>query len=232
MRIIINIRGSVTMKEKNTLNILNGQSMYDHFKKHNINENGIYTPFNEAMCVGEVIFDIFSNEFNKCRCDAHHVTIQQYNELTLKLLQILFEDQFSEIVLWFDGDMFCQINLLTILAYLNQSNYSREITLNLVDHKFKVLERIKFGIQGYKELYRQVMINRCIPENVNLSIMENGINLYFEYLKEENEITEYIRQHEYLQSDVLVTELLKAFPHYGLGDTQFIQLIERYRKSN
>lgn len=220
------------MNGKNTLNILNGQSMYDYFKQNNLDKNGLYVPFNEAMCVGEVTMNIFSNEFNKCRCDAHHVSAEQYNELTLKPLQVLFKNQFSHIVLWFDEDMFCQINLLTLLAYLDQTNYSRKISFNLVDHKFGMVDYFELEVQGYNEIYKQVMINKCIPKNINLPIMENGIRLYLEYLKEANEITEYIAEHKDLKRDILVIELIKAFPHYGLGDTQYMELVESYRKNN
>jgi hypothetical protein len=220
------------MDEKNTLNILNGESMYNYFKQYSLDTDGVYVPFNEAMCVGEVTTDIFSKEFNKCRCNTHHVTMEQYDELVSRPLQVLFENQFSHIVLWFDDDMFCQINLLTLLAFLNQINYSRKITFNLVGEKFKVLDCFEFEVQGYNEIYKQVMINGCTPRNINLPIMEKGIKLYFEYLKEENEITAYINQHEDLQNDILVPELLKTFPKYGLGDTQYIQLIEKCRKDN
>jgi hypothetical protein len=209
---------------------LNGQAMMDYFKQHDFNKNGVYVPFNEAMCVGEVTTDIFSKEFNKCRCDAHSITIDHYNEITLKPLRILFENQFSHIILWFDDDMFCQINLLTILAYLNQINYSKKITFNLVSRDFKVLECFELNAQGYSAIYKQVMISRFIPQKVDLSIMNNGINLYFEYLKEENEITAYINKHEDLEIDILVISLLKTFVQYGLGDTQYIQLIKSCRK--
>jgi hypothetical protein len=224
------VENKTTANEKATLNILNGQSMYDHFEEHGLDEDGIYVPFNEAMCVGEVTPDIFSSEFNKYRCKAHNVAMQQYDEITLKPLEVLFENEFSRIVLWFDEDMFCQINLLTLLAYLDQASYRRNITLNLVDHNFEVLESFELSAQGYNEVYRQVMINKCNHQNINLPIMERGIRLYFEYLKEENEITAFIRQYEYLQDDVLVKELLKTFMQYGLGDTQYIQLIEKVRK--
>ena len=175
------------MNEKNILNILNGQSMHDYFKLNHFDENEVYIPFNEAMCVGEA-GDIFSSQFNKCRCEAHHITMEKYNQITLKPLQKLFENQFSHIVLWFDDDMFCQINLLTILAYLNQNNYSRKITFNLVNREFIVVDCFELDVQGYNEIYKQVMINKCMPENINLPVMENGIKLYLEYLKEENEI--------------------------------------------
>jgi hypothetical protein len=216
-------------EEKYTLNILNGQSMHDYIKQHHFDEDGIYVPFNEAMCVGEVTSDIFSKEFNICRCSAHCVTMDQYNEITLKPLQIFFEKEFPHIILWFDDDMFCQINLLTLLAYLNQINYKNKITFNLVSRDFKVLDSIDLNAQGYSKTYKQVMINRCVPKNVDLSIMSNGINLYFEYLKEENEITAYIRRRKNLEIDDLVTELLKTFIQYGLGDTQYITLINKCR---
>ncbi|HEY5563394.1 MAG TPA: hypothetical protein VIK72_16870 [Clostridiaceae bacterium] len=145
---------------------------------------------------------------------------------------MLFKNQFSHIVLWFDDDMFCQINLLTILAYLNQINYSYNVTFNLVGPKFSLVNSFEFSVQGYYQLFKEVMLNRCIPENINLSILENGIRLYLQYLKEENEITIYIKQHEGLRVELLVTELLKLFPEYGLGDTQYIQLIEKCKKSN
>lgn len=206
--------------------------MLDYFKQYDFDKNGVYVPFNEAMCVGEATTDIFSKEFNKYRCNAHSITMDQYNGITLKPLQILFESQFSHIILWFDDDMFCQINLLTLLAYLNQINYSKKITFNLVSRDFKVLECFELNAQGYSEIYKQVMISRCIPQNVELSIMNNGINLYFEYLKEENEITIYIKKHEDLEIDILVTSLLKIFVQYGLGDTQYIELINRCRKSS
>ena len=87
------------MNEKYTLNILNGQSMHEYFKQHHFDEDGVYVPFNEAMCVGEVTYDIFSKEFNISRCSAHNVTIDQYNEITLKPLQILFAKAYFNLTL-------------------------------------------------------------------------------------------------------------------------------------
>jgi hypothetical protein len=218
------------MNDKVILNILNGQSMFDYFKKYNLNNNGIYAPFNEAMCVGNAALNIFSEEFIKCRCNAHHITMEKYNEVTLLPLKVLFENRFSSIILWFDDDMFCQINLLTLLAYLNQIDYKGDTTFNLVNHEFKVVNSIKVEIQGYSELYKNVMIDRSMPENIKLPLMKNGIKLYFEYIKQENEITSYINQHPDFQSDILMKELLEVFRQYGLGDTQYIELIKKCRK--
>jgi hypothetical protein len=220
------------MNNNDTINILNGQAMFDYFKNHNLNNNGVYLPFNEAMCVGEVTKEIFSMEFVKYRCNTHNVSIGKYNAITLFPLKELFETRFSNIILWFDDDMFCQINLLTILAYLNQINYSGKTTFNLINYEFKVVDSIELDVQEYGELYEKVMINRILPQNIKLPFMRNGVKLYLEYLKEENEIKAYIRQHSDLKNDILVQELLKSFQQYGLGDTQFIQLIRKCRNYN
>ena len=217
------------MNEKNILNILNGQSMLDYFKLNHFDENEVYIPFNEAMCIGDTAADIFSSQFNKCRSEAHHITIEKYKQLTLKPLQKLFENQFSHIFLWFDDDMFCQINLLTILAYLDQYNYNSKITFNLVNREFIVIDCFEFNVQGYYEIYKQVIINKRMPEHIDLPVMRKGIRLYLEYLKEDNEIISYIKQYEDLQSNILLLELLKIFTEYGLGDTQYMQLINNQR---
>jgi hypothetical protein len=218
------------MYENNTLNILNGQAMQDYFKKNKLDKNGIYEPFNEAMCVGQVTTDIFSNEFKKYRCEAHKVTIEQYHDLVIIPLQQLFKNEFSQLVLWFDDDMFCQINLLTLLAYMDQINYRKKVTFNLVDRVFQVVDHFELEVQGYYEIYKQVMIKRCIPGDINLTLMKNGVKFYLEYLKEENEITKYIKEHAEVQREVLVIQLLETFLQYGLGDTQYIQLIDRCRE--
>ena len=215
------------MNDKMVLNILNGQAMHDYFIQNKLDKNGVYVPFNEAMCVGEVTADIFSKEFNKFRCGSHDLSMDKYSKVTLKPLEILIKNQFSTIVLWFDDDMFCQINLLTIIAYLDQIGYSEKITFNLVNQEFKLINSFNLEVKGYHEIYKQVMIDRCITQNIDLYTLKNGINLYLEFLKEENEITRYIKNHNDLEINILLTELLKEFSHYGLGDIQYIQLIEK-----
>jgi hypothetical protein len=220
------------MNRENTLNILNGQVMFNHFTQHHLDENNVCAPFNEAICVGEVSVDIFSNQFNQYRCNAHHITMEQYQEKALHPLRPLFNNQFEDITLWFDDDMFCQINLLTLLAYLDQIRFTKKIIFNLVNHEFKLINHFNLGVQGYHEIYKQVLINKCIPQNIPLSIMEKGIRLYLEYIKEENEITAYIRKHKGIPKNEFIAELFRTFPQYGLGDIQYLQLIQRCRISN
>lgn len=219
------------MKKGITLNILNGQMMYEHFKKHHLFvDNALYVPFNEAMCSGEASADIFSEEFNKLRCQAHGISKEKYIKITLEPLQYLFEGRGSEIVLWFDEDMFCQINLLTLLAYLDQIDYRKKVKLNLVDQEYNLTGSFLLDAVGYKETYKQVMLYKNFPENINLPVLRKGVKLYLEYLKENNEIIEYIRQNENVDTDILIKKLIKKFPEYGLGDTQYLELINNVSK--
>ncbi len=66
------------MIQKNTLHILNGQAMYDYFKKTHFLEEDKMIPFNEAMCYGNTNNDLFSDEFVEIRAKVHHVTPVQY----------------------------------------------------------------------------------------------------------------------------------------------------------
>ena len=209
----------------NVINILNGQSMYDYFEKHKLTEYGQFAPFNEAMCVGNAVEDIFSLEFISCRCAAHHVTLEQYKQVTLEPLQKLFNNNAKCIALWFGDDMFCQINFLTILAYLDEINFSGKTFFNLVRDNAVEIEIFEIDIKGYKKLYNQVIIYRELPNVVLMPVLYNGIILYLEYLHEENEISSYIKNHLNLSEEELIERLFKTFPQYGLGDTQYMDLI-------
>ena len=109
------------MTQKRTLHLLNGQSMYHYFKRTHFLEGELMIPFNEAMCYGDTCKDIFSHTFIQTRARVHHVTPQQYIEITLNPLQPLLRKNFTHLSLWFDSDMFCQINILTILGWLDQT---------------------------------------------------------------------------------------------------------------
>ena len=74
---------------KQSLHILNGQSMYDYFKKTHFLEQKRMIPFNEAMCFGDISGELFSQEFVEVRANVHHVTFEQYTENTLKPLEPL-----------------------------------------------------------------------------------------------------------------------------------------------
>ncbi|WP_234447562.1 helix-turn-helix transcriptional regulator [Viridibacillus soli] len=212
--------------DQGILNILNGRIMYEEFQIHQLMGKSDYVPFNEAMCSNDTCFTIFSDEFNKLRSAGHEVSLKDYENITINSLKPLFEKQYKCIVLWFGEDMFCQMNLLTMLAYLEQEEYKGKVFFNMINEKTYDVEEIEVIPEGFKEIYQQVLIQHQLPQAQVLPVMYQGINLYLEYLKDENEITAYIKKHLDKSHKDLLKNLFHLFPNYGLGDVQYLKMIK------
>ncbi|WP_052427329.1 hypothetical protein [Neobacillus niacini] len=218
------------MIRESTLHILNGQSMYDFFKKTNFLEKELMIPFNEAMCFGDTSIELFTQDFVEIRAKVHQVTPEQYIEITLKPLQPLFRKNFTRIALWFDADMFCQINILTILAWLDRTGHNNTIDLHLVGDKFKPVESFTLEVNGYDQFYKQVLIHKTMPKSISPAPLMKGVELYLTYLNSNSNLMLYIQEHKYVPEKELVSSLIEKFTEYGLGDVQYLELIRAQRK--
>lgn len=218
------------MIRKRTLHILNGQEMYNNFKETHFLEQEMMVPFNEAMCYGTTCNDLFSHEFTEIRAKVHHVTPEQYTEITLKPLQPLFNEKFTHIALWFDADMFCQINLLTILAWLDHTEHKDAIDIYIVGEKFEPVSFFTLKAMGYYTSYKQVLIHKTIPEYIHPAPLKKGVELYLNYLKKDSDLLLYIQKHKDVQEKDLVPALINKFIDYGLGDTQYFEIIKSHRQ--
>ncbi len=220
------------MIRKGTLHILNGQSMFNYFKETHFLEQELMVPFNEAMCYGNTCNDLFSPEFTEIRAKVHHVTTGQYTEHSLKPLQPLFNGNFSNIALWFDADMFCQINLLTLLAWLDQAEHKDAIDIHIVGDKFKPVSHFTLKAKGYYAIYKQVLMDKTMPEYIQPPLLKKGIELYLNYLNKDSDIMLYIQKHSDVPAKELVFALLEKFTEYGLGDTQYFEIIKLHRQKH
>ena len=218
------------MKENHMLHILNGQQMYNYDKKTNFLKHETMIPFNEAMCYGITSENLFSEEFVKIRAAVHNVTPEQYVEITLKPMKQLFSRNYTEIELWFDFDMFCQINLLTILAWLDQAEFQGNIDLYLVGNHFEPIENHSLKAKGYFDLFKQVLIHKIMPNSISLQPLKMGVKLYLKYLCADSELMLFIAKNQTMPEEMLVQELLKNFQEYGLGDVQYMEIIKKQRK--
>lgn len=216
--------------DQELLNVLNGQMMYEEFAKQQLMGNSDYVPFNEAMCTNPTISPIFSEEFNKLRAIGHEVSLQQYEQVTLKPLKPLLTNDYKCIVLWFGDDMFCQMNLLTVLAFLEQQRYQGKVYYYMVKEMTYDVEETEIELGPYGGVYHEVLMHHRLPKTTLIPVMYQGIQLFFSYLNEENEITTYIKKHLNLSQNDLLKQLFSLFPHYGLGDRQYIKIIEKIKK--
>lgn len=213
-----------------TLHILNGMAMANYFRENNLEDSlSTYIPFNEAVCWGKVNADIFSPEFIRVRAESLKSTEEMYRSIVMDNLKPLFDENFDIIVLWFGDDMFCQMNLVTMLAYLDQINFEGDIFLSMVEEQRDEIlpEAIEISCNGYKEIYETILINKDRYDGQLLPVTYQGMNLYLDYRDKNGEIYRYINNN--LADEGLVFKLLKLFPQYGLGDLQYKWIIEEIK---
>lgn len=215
--------------DKDVIHILNGQVMYEEFKDYKLMGNADYAPFNEAMCMNETTERIFEKEFIYTRATGHHELVEGYMEKVIVPLDNLFNKEYKCIVLWFGEDMFCQMNLLTILSYLEQSGYKGKVFLNIFrEDEFKVNQtEIKLGC--YYSVYKEVLVNHTKPSHELVPVMYQAINMYLEMLREDNEVVKFIKKNKDISTNELIQKLFNLFPTIGYGDTQYKEIISKIR---
>lgn len=114
------------------LHITNG----DNFTKRleSLQINGDIITWREMLCEGKTLTNVGSETFWKTRFDFLHknykVSKSWFIEKTLKEYRSLCNHkQQDEIVLWFEYDLFCQINLIAVLSWLKTNRKYAHISL-------------------------------------------------------------------------------------------------------
>ncbi|MBU5439551.1 AraC family transcriptional regulator [Tissierella sp. MSJ-40] len=215
----------------NILHVLNGSCMLEKFENNKlIKEKAIYVPFNEAMCWGETDTEIFSHSFIEKRVKSLETTEEEYQKIVFEPLKPLFEEKFNIIVLWFGDDMFCQMNLITILAYLEQIGYNGDVlfcmALERIDDMLS--EAFEIDINGYSDIYKTVLCSHQKPVLETMPVTYQAIKMYLTYKRDESPIVKYIKSN--LGKENLIVDLLLLFPEYGLGDLQYQMMIDEYNR--
>lgn len=213
------------MNEK-ILNITNGDAFNEYFLSK---FGGKAVPFRESMMDGATVIDIYSNEFVAARSKELGVSEEEYREkmLTRGDLNIL---KFEKLNLWFGKDTFCQINVLTLLAYLEQIEYCGEVWLNYIDDEtFDVIEaNIKVELGIYENLYNEILINKNKTDKLGV-LVSRSIGLFFDYRSETGALAETVRNNRNMEQTDLICLLLNNSKEYGLSDIQAKKLIEKYK---
>ena len=112
-----------------TLHIASGECAADSLRK--ILPDAKILPFNEAMCEGESCTPIYGDRFCELRAAAYGISVPAYLQKSPRdVLQTI--NKYDRIELYFDGDMFCAANAVTLLAYLEQEKYGGVLRFNLL----------------------------------------------------------------------------------------------------
>lgn len=210
--------------DKMILHIASGSSVAGSLKYNGI--KNIYS-FNEAMCEGETVSDIFSPEFTALREKAYDLKPGEYTPFYVTLKSLLNAERLE---LYFDYDMFCAVNTITLLSYLEKVDYKGLINFNLIEHDgtADIIKSFPIELGLFSEAYNQVLVNRKFFKT-NIKHIDNGINLCLKYKSEDNEIIRYIKENNSLQRTELCVKIINNFPEYGIGDTAIFKMIDKVR---
>ncbi|WP_430408500.1 DUF1835 domain-containing protein [Kordia sp.] len=101
------------------LHIINGDSLVSRL--HDIEIHDDQLVWREMLCEGKTIFDLASDDFKNTRVSYLTQFGATEETYTTSFLQPLLEtnyEAYASIVLWFEYDVFCHINMIAAISYL------------------------------------------------------------------------------------------------------------------
>lgn len=212
------------------LNITNGDIFNDYIKS---NKEGEFIPFKEAMVEGNTSYPILDDTFIEIRAKTHKEDINNYTNHMNDMISLKENiSKYDVIYLWFGKDAFCQINLITLLAYLKQINFKGIINLNLINEKNnKVIKKnIIINNDDFINYYKDVLINNVMVKTP-YPFINKAIKQYLSYIENHDFILKYIKKYiNSMNENELVLKLMELTKDLGLGDVQIKNLIEKYKK--
>lgn len=143
------------------LHITNGDAFTAYLQK--INLGGEIITWREMLCEGKTTTDVGSESFWRNRFDflksTYKVSKERFVEFTLKEYRRLCNQKSQhEIVLWFEYDLFCQVNLIAVLSWLNKNRKGADIYLvssGKEDDTEKLYGLNELSEKHLKKLYKQ-----------------------------------------------------------------------------
>jgi len=197
--------------EKQTLHITNGNNLTDYLQELDV--KGEILTWEEMLCEGPLVETIDSELFLNTRKEflnnTYDIEIDE-SEFKEELNKLNNPEQYSEIVLWFEYDLFCHINLIGIISLLHQKKIN--LPLYLV-----CSGRIKgeVGLKGLSELKPEQLIKHY-REKVKLTKgdISLAITLWNTYCgKDHNLLKPYIvKKSSFMYLSSCLKAHLKRFP--------------------
>ncbi|MGB1308081.1 MAG: DUF1835 domain-containing protein [Oceanihabitans sp.] len=116
--------------KSNILHITNGNNLTSYLNE--LDYKGDFLTWHEMLCEGPVNPNINSEAFLDSRIQflKNYYDLEVDKQAYLNELQKLENGkEYTEIVLWFEYDLFCHINLLAIISLLNEKKINTPLTL-------------------------------------------------------------------------------------------------------
>lgn len=209
---------------KSLLHITNGDSFTSRLQS--LEFKGDVITWREMLCEGKTLSSVGSESFWKTRFEFlnknYKISKSWFIEKTLKEYRSLCNHkQQDHIVLWFEYDLFCQINMLAVLSWLKTHRRHAEVSLvcsGKVEGSSKLYGLNELSDAKLMELYD----NRKVLSQDDIEYADYIWQLYCSDnpIRLENQMANNDFQFEYL-SEALKTHL-KRFPTIknGLNDLE------------
>ena len=120
------------MEDKKFLHITNGDDLSEKIMEMNL--PGDLVTWREMLCEGPASQDVGDAEFLKLRRkflkESYKISKQEYQEKFVSELEKLAAiNNYDEIVLWFEFDLFSHMNMLAVIAFLLQNKKNDPLSL-------------------------------------------------------------------------------------------------------
>jgi hypothetical protein len=197
------------------LHILNGDSTKSIFKKSNLKEDILV--WREMLCEGESDVNIGTDEFWTKRYEFFEkelgISKLEYYDTTIKeILPIEDLEGYDEVVLWFEYDLFCQINLIALCTYLLQS-YRKDILYYLVcTGKEKGKQNLQSLSDYTSESYQKLYENRIKLSRNDLLFAQESWKLYVDNEKIKLESFHFNKNKKFRYLQKAIAQHIKRFP--------------------
>lgn len=195
------------------IHVLNGDSTVQLLKDSGL--KGGIAVWREMLCEGPLHKEFASDEFwlNRYEYFEKEIGISKLNYYDKTIKEVLkLEDLtvYDEVVLWFEFDLFCQINLLAVCSYL-LLNFQKEVTLSLVCTGFVKGKKGFHSLSDFtSEEFLNLYNNKLHLSKVNLVFADECWKLYVENdFKKLKNFNFKNRKFPYLQ--LAINEHLKRF---------------------
>jgi hypothetical protein len=120
------------MKESRLLHITNGDDLSEKIRELEI--AGDIITWREMLCEGPTSMDVGDAEFIKLRKnflkESYNIPKKEYEEKFISELKTLATiNNYEEIVLWFEFDLFSHMNMLAMISFLRQNQKLNPLSL-------------------------------------------------------------------------------------------------------
>ena len=212
--------------ENKILNITNGDAFNDYFIK---NFSGEALPFREVMMDGDTVGDVYSEDFIRVRASSLNVTPEVYRANAV-VFDALKNNEYSDLCLYFGKDTFCQMNLITLLAFLEQIEFAGRVFLNYIDDEtFEIVQgNIAVNLGLYEHIYKMILLEKRMPKDVKVLDL-GAIEKYFDYHSDDGKLASIVRENSDKDDMAIICTLIECSKEYGISDIQAKKLVEKYK---